>query len=386
MQEVRDKFFDYATRVKEIDPNALIAGFEEWGWSGYFYSGADQQWSATNSNWNPANFPDRKNSGGMDYMPWLLSQMRQREQATGRRLLDLFTTHIYPQNGEYRDDATGAMQLMRNRSTRQLWDTNYVDPSWIGEAVMLIPRMKAWVNQYYPGLPIGITEYNWGAENHINGATAQADVYGIFGREGLDLATRWTTPESTTPTFKAMKMFRNYDGTNSGFGELSVSTTSEMNPDLVSTFGAIRTNDNALTVMVINKQSQKGAEARVTLNAWPAAGNAQVWQLTSANAIARLGDIVVKGSSFTNTVPAQSITLFVVPGVSGLVAKSPFVSGTNTFGFVLTGTPGSRYFIETSSNLQSWSRVKTNTLATSRDTLVFPMTGARQYYRAQPLP
>jgi hypothetical protein len=386
MQEIRDRFFDFATRVKEIDPDALIAGFEEWGWSGYFYSGADQQWSATNSNWNPANFPDRKNNGGMDYMPWLLSQMRQREETTGRRLLDVFTTHIYPQNGEHAQDVTSTMQLMRNRSTRQLWDTNYVDPSWIGQTVMLIPRMKAWVKQHYPGLPIGITEYNWGAESHINGATAQADVYGIFGREGIDLATRWTTPDSTTPTFKAMKMFRNYDGTNSGFGEISISTTSGVNPDLVSVFGAIRTNDNVLTIMVINKQSQKGVETRITLNSWPPAGNAQVWQLTSANTIARLSDVEVKGANFTNTVPAQSITLFVVPGASALSAQSPFVSGTNTFGFALAGTPGVRYFIEASSDLQSWSRVKTNTLATSRDTLVFPMAGSRQYYRAQPLP
>ena len=57
-----------------------------------------------------------------------------------------------------------------------------------------------------------ITEYNWGAEGHINGATTQADILGIFGREGLDLATRWTTPDPSTPTYKAMKMYRNYDG------------------------------------------------------------------------------------------------------------------------------------------------------------------------------
>ena len=28
----------------------------------------------------------------------------------------------------------------------------------------------------------------------MNGALAQADIFGIFGREGLDLATRWKTP------------------------------------------------------------------------------------------------------------------------------------------------------------------------------------------------
>ena len=57
----------------------------------------------------------------------------------------------------------------------------------LGDTVRLIPRVKEWVDQYYPGTKIGITEYNWGAEAHINGATSQADVLGIFGREGLDI-------------------------------------------------------------------------------------------------------------------------------------------------------------------------------------------------------
>lgn len=36
--------------------------------------------------------------------------------------------------------------------------------------------MKSWVSSNYPGLKVGLTEYKWGAESHINGATAQADL------------------------------------------------------------------------------------------------------------------------------------------------------------------------------------------------------------------
>ena len=118
--------------------------------------------------------------------------------------------HYYPQGGEFSDDVSSSMQLRRNRSTRSLWDPSYVDESWINDRVQLIPRLKNWVKMYYPGTLIGITEYNWGAENHINGATTQADILGIFGRDGLDIAARWTTPASSTPTYKAMKMYRNY--------------------------------------------------------------------------------------------------------------------------------------------------------------------------------
>ena len=107
----------------------------------------------------------------------------------------------------------------------------YVDPSWIastginGGKVDLIPMMQSWVNTYYPGTMTGITEYNFGAEGNMNGATTQADLYGIFGQQGLNLATRWTTPATGSPTYLAMKLWRNYDGNDSGFGNTSVSAS-----------------------------------------------------------------------------------------------------------------------------------------------------------------
>ena len=222
MDEIKNKILDYAGKIKTVDPSALVVGPEEWGWSGYLFSGYDQQYGSTHG-WS--SLPDRNNHGGADYLPWLLDQLRQNNTATGKCLLDIFTVHYYPQGGEFSDDVSSAMQLRRNRSTRSLWDPNYVDESWINDRVQLIRRVKNWVNTFYPGTQVGITEYNWGGENHINGATAQADILGIFGREGLDIAARWTTPASSTPTYKAMKMYRNYDGNKSAFGDTSVAAT-----------------------------------------------------------------------------------------------------------------------------------------------------------------
>src|ERR1019366_9459284 len=99
--------------------------------------------------------------------------------------------------------------------------------------------MKSWVSTNYPGTKIGVTEYNWGAEPSINGATAQADILGIFGTQGLDLATRRTTPDPSTPTYKAIKIYRNYDGNKSAFGDTSIQTTVP-NPDILSAFSALR--------------------------------------------------------------------------------------------------------------------------------------------------
>jgi hypothetical protein len=310
MDEIKNKILDYAGKIKAVDPSALVVGPEEWGWSGYLLSGYDQQYGSTHG-WSF--LPDRNNHGGADYLPWLLDQLRRDNTATGKRLLDIFTVHHYPQGGEFSDDVSSSMQLRRNRSTRSLWDASYVDESWINDRVQLIPRLKNWVNTYYPGTLIGITEYNWGAENHINGATTQADILGIFGREGPDTAARWTTPASSTPTYKAMKMYRNYDGNKSTFGNTSIGTTTA-NPDAVAAFAAQRSTDGALTVMVISKYPSGSTPATINLANFAHNGGAQVWQLTAANAINRLADIGISGNSFGVTLPPQSITLFVVAG------------------------------------------------------------------------
>ncbi len=123
MDEVLGKFCDYATLVKGMDSNALVIGPEEWGWSGYLYSGYDQQYGSLHG-WS--SLPDRAAHGNQDYMPWLLSQIQQRSTTAGKRLLDVFTLHFYPQGGETSDsDVSTSTQLLRNRSTRALWDSNY---------------------------------------------------------------------------------------------------------------------------------------------------------------------------------------------------------------------------------------------------------------------
>jgi Glycoside hydrolase family 44/Prealbumin-like fold domain len=323
MEEVRDKIFDYAGRIKATDPAALVVGPEEWGWSGYFFSGYDQQYGSRHG-WS--NLPDRANHGDQDYLPWLLAQLRQHQTTTGQRLLDIFSVHYYPQGGEYSDDVSETMQQRRNRSTRALWDANYLDPTWINDRVQLIPRLRRWVNTHYPGTQIAITEYNWGAEGHINGATTQSDILGIFGREGLDMATRWTTPAASTPTYKAIKMYRNYDGRKSTFGETSVSAVVP-NADNVSAFAALRSRDGALTVMVISKYLQGSTPTTINLANFAAQGTAQVWQLTDTNRITRLSDLRLSGSSFTATLPKQSITLFVIPQATTAPAAAYSISG-----------------------------------------------------------
>jgi len=304
--EYRTKVISESASIKALDPSAKIVAPEEWGWSGYFYSGYDQQYAAAHG-WST--FPDRTSEqNGFDYIPWLLRQWKAAGQP-----VDVVSVHFYPQGGEDSDDVSTATQLLRNRSTRQLWDPNYTSESWINAKVDLIPLLQGWVNKYYyPGTPVAITEYNWGAESSINGATTQADIYGIFGQQGLGMATRWTVPASNTPTYKAMQMYRNYDGAGSTFGDTSISATVP-NPDNLSAFAALRTSDGAMTIMVISKVLSGTTPVKLTLAHFAASGSAKVYRLTASNVIQKLTALTWSGGVLNDTEPAQSITLYVLP-------------------------------------------------------------------------
>src|SRR2546423_3360038 len=101
MDEMRNRILDFAAMIKNNDAGALVVGPEEWGWSGYFYSGYDQQWGNLHG-WS--SLPDHNNHASWDYMPWLLDQFHKSDVANGKRLLDVFSVHYYPQSGEFWGD------------------------------------------------------------------------------------------------------------------------------------------------------------------------------------------------------------------------------------------------------------------------------------------
>ena len=279
-QELFNRSLQTAKVIRANAPNAAICGPEEWGWSSYFYSPRDFQIGQTLGWGSP--MPDRTRYGGRDPLTVYLQQFRSHHVTTGRRMLDYLTLHYYPQGGEFSDDTSPAMCLRRNRSTRALWDLGYRDESWINDTVRLIPRMKDLVRRNYPGTKTGITEYCWGADGHINGATTQADILGIFGREALDLGCRWVAPAEGSITWKAMQLFRNAGDSGLGFGDGSVAA-SIPNPDDLSAFSAIDRKTGHLTIMVINKTAGEKQVRFVVSGFRP--GTVRRWTLRADNTV-----------------------------------------------------------------------------------------------------
>ncbi|HVG60906.1 MAG TPA: hypothetical protein VNA24_20275 [Hyalangium sp.] len=79
-----------------------------------------------------------------------------------------------------------------------------------------------------------------------------------------------------------MKLYRNYDGRRSTFGDVSVRAQAP-DPDTVSAYAAVRSSDGALTVMVVGKRQSGSTSLAVDLTGFTPAPSAQVWQLTAAN-------------------------------------------------------------------------------------------------------
>jgi hypothetical protein len=184
-----------------------------------------------------------------------------------------------------------------------------------------------------------------------------------------------------------MKMYRNYDGSKSTFGDTSVSASGP-NPDNLSTFAAIRSTDGAMTLMVINKQLLSSALSTINFANFLSGNSAQVWQLTSANTITHLSNVAISANSISATVPPQSITLFVVPpGVVLPPQLRPIgMSSANAFDLWLDGQAGQKYVIQATTDFVNWVPVQTNTLASSSAHLVLSATTPYSFFRAQWMP
>ncbi|SCF41127.1 glycoside hydrolase family 44 protein [Micromonospora mirobrigensis] len=332
--ELRDRTYRYAAAIKAADPRALTLGPVGWGLNSIFYSGLDQDTCGRTGCWS--NPPDRAAHGGQDLGPWYLDRMREYEQQYGTRILDYFDIHLYPQQSGVSAEAAGdaATQALRLRSTRQLWDPTYVDESWINQPVRFVPRMRELVDQHYPGTKIAMTEYSWGGFGSLNGALAEADVLGILGREGVDLASLWTAPKADQPVANAFRIYRNYDGAGGAFGETSLRATSADQGKL-AVYAAERGADKALTLVVVNKSGDDLTSPVALTGA--SAGTARVYRYSAANlaGVVREADQQVGPTGFTATFPANSITHLVLPrGATSGDTTPPSAPGRPTAGTV----------------------------------------------------
>jgi hypothetical protein len=238
--EIVQKTIEYAGAIKDVKRDALIFAPANYGWNGY------------------RTLQIAPDANGRDFHQFYLAEMKKAEETSGRRLLDVLDVHWYPEATGDGVRVTGAQTSpgvvdARIQSPRSLWDPTYVETSWItkdnthGQPIVMLTRLKRDVEQFYPGTKIAITEYNYGGGDHISGGIAQADVLGIFAREGIFAACWWPESEKTEFIDAAFEIYLKH------FGDTSVRATTN-DVAATSVYASVDSRDpSRMSIVLINK-------------------------------------------------------------------------------------------------------------------------------------
>jgi hypothetical protein len=256
------------------------------------------------------------------FLDYYLDGMRAVEAEGGRRLIDGVDLHWFSEaRGADGDgvrivesaDATAAEA--RVQAPRSLWDPTYRERSWIVDDVIhgpiaLIPTLRQRIEAHYPGTELVLGSWLFGGELHISGAIAVADVLGVLGRQQVQIAA---LARGSRFSLAGFRVFTNYDGTGSRFGDLSIGATSA-DVEALTAYASVDSQDlDRVTVVLINKR-EIPTRTGVRVHHPTLLSAAECFQLTAEQeAIVRCPQLRATGTNgFVHEMPAWSITLLVV--------------------------------------------------------------------------
>ncbi len=298
--ELMEKSVTMATAIKKIDPDAEVFGPSLYGYTAFDHLADDE----TTDEWEKV-----KEEGGYHwYLDCYLDQMKKASEECGTRLLDVLDIHYYSESA--RNGAEDRLQ-----SVRTLYEEGFVENSWIGqwcmENVPILPTIQKSIDTYYPGTKLGISEYNFGGGD-ISGTIAQAEALGCYADAGVYFATLWSGDENI---YAGMRLYTNYDGNGSTFGDTLVPTVTK-DVALSSAYAAINGTDEGMVTAVITNKDMKNAEDTVISldNAKSKYAAAAVYAVSGDDTQIHLIDIIddVKDNKVNVTLPAYSAAMVVI--------------------------------------------------------------------------
>ncbi len=314
--EVLERNIALARVVRRIDPAAKIYGPAMWGY-GEFYS----FWSVFDgtlhqpSDWGIYNREPylTKNTGDSyryNRMTWVnayLDRMRVASKESKTRLLDVLSVHYYP------DDEAVSSEQKRVQAPRSLWDPKFIETSWItkegngftdGRSLELIPKLQRAIDDFYPETKLAITEYSFGGRHDISGGIAQADVLGIFGQHGVYAANYFFTVDDYIAA--AFRIYRNYDGMNSTFGDTAVACTTTDYEN--SSVYASLDDEGRLHVIAINKSFDRELSASIEIQSAKHCNSATSYGFgPDGSEIVELGSTKVDNNGLNYTFPPLTV-------------------------------------------------------------------------------
>lgn len=301
--EMKTKSIALSTAVKNVDPNAQILGCVAYGFMEFLslQDATDRNTEGAGYNW---------------YISYFLDKMEAASATAGKRLLDVLDVHWYPEARDadnvritdYRDTRTNWETRMQ--APRTLWDYDYHENSWIeewqGQWLPILPPLQSSINTYYPDTNLAVTEYAYGGETHWSGGIATSDVLGIFGKYGVYIATYWG---SGTYVDAAIKIYRNYDGSHSTFGDMDIPATITNKVDSSIYASMFDGNDYEIHLIVINKNQDNDITGTFNITSGKEFDTGRVWAFDGNNVsiTERTPVGTITNNSFTYTIPKVSV-------------------------------------------------------------------------------
>jgi Glycoside hydrolase family 44 len=367
--DVWEKGKSTAKMIKSTDSSAVITGLNTWGWCDLHYSGKDGCAPGT----------DYAMQGNKPLISWYLEQICKPENLTpdGKKLVDIIDIHWYPMdlNNPTRTDADRYKAL---RMTRNLFDPNYLEENWIntangGKPIRLIPWLKEQIDQYCPGVKIGVSEWRYGELDEQARtakpegtfrpewavAMANAEAMAIMGREGVELATIWDRLPSGSHAENAFKIFLDFDGKGSNL--LNSSSVNIANDTVTLSQGAVNSDlypgtavskldissyifkknvggKNKLYSLVFNKSSN-AASIEFTPDSLGNSNEFNFYSYTTTNSLSLKNSGTLTNGRLLAEVQPWSVNLFEINGAEGDATPTPEPTTTPTPAPTTTPTP-----------------------------------------------
>jgi len=184
--------------------------------------------------------------------------------------------------------------------------------------------MKQRIAAVSPGVKVAVTEWDFGGGNHLSGGIVEADVLGIFGREGADVAAHFAMNEWENYGWGAMQAFRSYNRLGGRFGDTSISATTS---DIAATsvYASLDSQDSSRLVIVAINKTSDAITAAMNITGAPASfSRANVFVLAEgASYVKSAPSVAITGSgTFSYTMPRFSVSVL-VPKVAGADDELP---------------------------------------------------------------
>lgn len=192
-QEYLKRYLNFALAMKEAQ--AAIGSPEDIKLIGPEISSPLTNWSS----WDPS----ETNGGLKSFVPFFLRECKRFEEdktknPKGFRVLDILSFHLYPRfRTDYKDPMSFIPQGIPKmlESVQTWWNPDYINHYDYDQprnvALQTIPRFNRWINEYYPGLQLAITEFGVDSASSIVYDPVVkplylADLYGVFAKYGVE--------------------------------------------------------------------------------------------------------------------------------------------------------------------------------------------------------